>query len=158
MSFGLKIRVARGFEPAVDPSAIAPTEPDPDRTEEEERLWQRQREERAREAAWEPFAMTVSMGGMALVIEVLTRAGAVFTGTTAPEGKRLPRGPNGEVDARKLGSNDGWVLSAAECRFVGTRLAAWLDRGGGGPEHREALMGLAAFFARAGDHNGLKVS
>ena len=85
---------------------MPPLKRDPDRTEEEDRAWQQQQyakaRERAERSAWEPFSRNLPMRGMALVNEVLRRAGALFEGNAVlsqkdKKGAALPRGPNGEV-------------------------------------------------------------
>lgn len=95
---------------------------------------------------------------MALLTEVLRRAGALFDGND----RELTRGPAGEVDGRKLGSNDGWHVTAEESAFLSDRLKAWLEAGQSTDRDdratREFLVGMSAFFARAGEHQGFEVS
>jgi hypothetical protein len=174
MSFDLIIRLEKGFEPPFTPPVI---EPDPDRTEEEERAWRETRLAEAKAAALRAFRRNLSMRTMRFVVGVLRQAGAVWA-APRPEGKgtREKWGPNGEVADYKLRSNDRWVLSLEECRVLGARLGEWLRSGAHhiefegqsynlGPEvksrhDREAralLEDLSAFFLLASQHQGMEV-
>lgn len=173
----MKIRLTPGFQPEVRPVELRPSKRDKDRSEDEERAWQAQRVARAlreaQDAAWAPFSRSMPHRTMALLTEVLRRAGALFDGSD----RELTRGPAGEVDGRKLGSNDGWHVTAEESAFLSGRLKAWLEAGQQtfqfrGVElnltpastdrddraTREFLLGMSAFFARAAEHQGFEVS
>lgn len=183
MSFDLKIRLEPGFQPVVTPVELRPVKRDKDRSDDEERAWQEQRAARAQrdahEAAWAPFSRALPHRSMALLTEVLRRAGALVSASSNDAGGKdrvLARGPVGEVDARKFASNDGWYLTPEECTFLSRRLRAWLDAGGETFEFRGAVWNLSptsadrddratrvflgdlvAFFARAAEHRGLEV-
>jgi len=174
MSFNLIIRLEKGFEPPFDPPVI---EPDPDRSEEEERAWREARLAHAKDVAQRAFRRDLSIRTMRFVLVVLRQAGAVWTAPSpAKSATRELWGPNGEVADYKLRSNDRWVLSPEECRVLGSRLGEWLRSGAHrielegqsydlGPEvksrnDREAralLEDLAAFFPLAARHQGLEV-
>ncbi len=183
MSFDLKIKLPKGYEPPVAVVEMPPLKHDRDRSPEEDRQWQlRQYEracQRAQEEAWAPFSRNIPVRGMVVVNEVLRRAGAIFR-SDAPvkdkKGAKLPRGPTGEVDERKFGSNDGWLVVPKECAFIADRLKAWLDKGGEAFERagvswdltpatkdkddqatRSFLYEMAALFARASQYGGLEV-
>ena len=165
MSFDLKIKLPKGFEPEVPVVEMPPLKHDRDRTPEEDRQWQLQRHERAqqkaRAEAWAPFSRSIPVRGMVVINEVLRRAGAIYRGDSSPGRKgALPRGPAGEVDERKFGSNDGWLVTPDECAFLAERLKARLDGGGEvfeGDGTRALLFEVAALFARASHYGGLEV-
>ncbi len=183
VSFDLKIKLPKGFEPPVQSVEMPALKRDRDRSEEEDRVWQQKKHEqalqRAKESAWAPFSRTLTVQSMAFVNEVLGRCGATFRNSapgSANIGAMLPPGPSGEVDQRKLGSNDGWLLTPAECAFVADRLRVWLDGGGEVFQFRDRswnltptaqekddianrrfLYDLCAFLSRAEGHGGLEV-
>lgn len=182
MSFDLKIKLPKGFEPPVRAVEMPPLKRDPDRTPDEDLQWQLQRYERARqraqEEAWAPFARTIPTRSMGVITAVLGRAGALFRGDSSlGRSKRtIGRGPNGEVDERKFASNDGWLVTPEECAFIAGRLKGWLDSGGESFERggvawnltpsatdqddqkaRTFLFEIAEFFLRASQHGGLEV-
>jgi hypothetical protein len=174
LSYDLVIRLEKGFEP---PFELPVIEPDPDRSEEEERAWREARLAETKNAAQRAFRRNLSSRAMRFVVGVLRHAGAVWEATRpAKNGAREAWGPNGEVADYKLRSNDRWLLSPEECRVLGLRLGEWLRSGVHrielegqsydlGPEvkskhDREAramLEDLAAFFVLAAQHQGLEV-
>ena len=95
MSFKLIICLEKGFEPPFDPPVI---EPDPDRSEEEERAWRESRLVHAKDVARRAFRRDLSMRTMRFVLVVLRQAGAVWTAPSpASNVAREMWGPNGEV-------------------------------------------------------------
>lgn len=174
MSYDLLIRLEPGFEPPFEPPVI---EPDPDRSEEEERAWREARLAEAKEAARCAFRRNLPSRTMRFVVGTLRHAGAVWEAPRPTgSGTREAWGPNGEVADYKLRSNDGWRLSPEECRVLGLRLGEWLRAGAPRLEHegqsydlrpeaksrhdREArtlLEGLSAFFLLASQHQGMEV-
>ena len=183
MSFDLKIRLPKGFTPPVPTVEMPPLKRDRDRTEEENLLWQKKKYEqaleRAKDSAWAPYSTSFPTRSMVLIAEVFRRAGATFSSSATSRDKKgatLPRGPGGEVDARKFGSNAGWLVNPPECAFIAERLGAWLDGGGAvfqladfswdltpaakdkdDLKTRMFLYELSAFFSRAAQHGGVEV-
>lgn len=165
MSFDLKIKLPKGFQPPVAPVAMPALERDKDRSEEEDRLWQQKKHEqalrRAHESAWAPFSRSLPVRTMSFVLEALRRSGALM--------------PEGTLDQQKFASNDGQLLSPAECSSLAERLEHWLKEGevfqvrgithdltpaAKGKEdlaNRKRLVDLAAFFARAAQYGGVEV-
>jgi len=174
VSFSLIICLEKVFEPPFDLPVI---EPDPDRSEEEERVWREARLVEAKDAARRAFRRDLSMRTIRFVVVVLRQAGAVWAAPTPASSVTRERwGPNGEVADYKLRTKDHWLLFPEECRVLGSRLGEWLLSGVHcveseghcydlGPkakskydrEARAMLEGLAAFFLLAAQHQGLEV-
>ena len=165
MSFDLRIILEPGFQPEVANVEMPPLVCDRHRTPEEDLLAQQRkfedRKRRAQEAARAPYFLNLRMRSMAFVSEALHAAGATHQGTT-PVGRdraSLPRGPKGEIDARKFQSNDDWIVTPDECAFLAECLQRWLDGTAiTDADERRFLHQFAEFLTRAASHQGIEVS